>query len=179
METLDAIFTRRSVRSFLAEPVPDEVLITLVQAAVCAPSGGNAHPLIFLTISQPKRLAAVCALAPGIISPPPAVLLAGIDLRLVRAQGGQVTYDDSVLVDLGAALENMLLAAHALGFAACPVRSFHPAGLRILLGLPDHIEPYLLLALGKPRQVPTARVQRPIEQVYFKESYGPQEAHER
>lgn len=81
MEVLEAIYSRRSVRKFTAEPIPDTLLSRLVEAALQAPSGGNIQPWAFLVIREPPRLRQLRALAPGIIGKPTAVVTICLDRR--------------------------------------------------------------------------------------------------
>lgn len=168
MDTLEAIFTRRSVRSFTADPIPPETLDTILRAAIAAPTGGNVQPLVYVTVQEPRRLAALRTLAPGIIGKPAAVVVMCMDQprRAVNAAG---QYDEMSLMDLGASLENILLAALALGFGGCAIGSFNKQAITTFLDLPENLEPYLLVALGKPRLLPGAPEKRPLDEMWYKE----------
>lgn len=170
METLEAIFSRRSIRDFTPEPVSDEALQTILQAAVAAPSGSNAQKRIFITIQNQRRIAALRALAPGIIGIPAAVVVICLDLR-ANPKEALAAPDPTLQISIGAALQNLLLAAHASGLGACPVASFHEKGLAIFLGLPEGIIPCLLVVVGKPRFIPSAPAKKPLKEVYFQERY--------
>lgn len=167
MDTLEAIFSRRSIRSFTSEPVSSEALQTLIQAAIAAPSGSNAQKRIFITVQNRRRIAALRALAPGMIGMPPAVVVICLDLRASPDEAP----DPTLQISIGAALQNLLLAAHASGLGACPVASFHGKGLAIFLGLPEGITPCLLVVVGKPRFIPSAPARKPLNEVYFQERY--------
>lgn len=168
MDTMEAIFSRRSIRSFTADPIPPETLDTILRAALAAPTGGNAQPLVYVSVEEPKRLAALRTLAPGIIGRPAAVVVMCMDQprRAVNAEG---QYDEMSLMDLGASLENMLLAALALGFGGCAIGSFNKQAIAAFLDLPENLEPYLLVALGKPKVTPGQPAKRPIDEVWHKE----------
>ena len=58
------------------------------------------------------------------------------------------------LLSLGAAMQNLLLAAHDKGLGACAIGSFHAPSVRSILTLPEHLEPKLLIALGHPMCLP-------------------------
>ena len=170
MDTFDAIFTRRSIRAFTDTPVCDELLRTLIQAAAAAPSGSNIEKRVFISVREARRIAALRALAPGIIGRPAAVVVICLDRRDKSGQEMKAP-DPTQYVNIGAALQNLLLAAHASGLGACPVASFHAQGLAIFLGLPDGIIPCLLVVVGKPRFIPPAPRKRPLDEIYFQESY--------
>jgi len=170
MQTLEAIFSRRSIRAFTSDPITDEDLHTIIKAAAAAPSGGNAQMWVFISIREAKRIAALRALAPGIIGIPAAVIVMCLDKRR-RTASAEGRLAVMPLYDIGAALENILLAAHDLELGGCAVGSFHPKALATFLNLPEFLEPCLLVVLGKPKMTPPAPPKRPIEEVYFRERY--------
>lgn len=170
MNTLEAIHTRRSIRAFTPDPIGDEEMKAIIRAAAAAPSGGNAQMWVFIAVRDPKRLMALRALAPGIIAKPAAVIVLCLDhRRRTTPEGG---LDEMACFDLGAALQNILLAAHELGLGGCAIGSFNQPGIVTLLGLPPQVEPKLLVTLGKPKLIPPAPPKRPLEEIFFEETYG-------
>jgi nitroreductase len=170
METLENIFSRRSVRSFTEEVLPEETLETIIRAAAAAPTASNAQPWAFLAVRDARRLDALRALSPGIIGRPTAVVVMCLDRRR-RQLTSEGVFDEMAWIDIGAALENLLLSAHDMGLGGCPIGSFHKAGVASFLRLPKDLEPVLLVTLGRPRVVPSAPRKRPLEEVYFRETY--------
>lgn len=75
MDTLEAIFTRRSVRSYTADPIPLDVLQKILAAARASPSDGNAQAWNFIIVQDLKQLAFLMSLAPGIIGNPRTVIM--------------------------------------------------------------------------------------------------------
>jgi nitroreductase len=153
MEAFDAIFGRRSVRSFTDQPVDDALVTRLLQAAMSAPSAGNEQPWHFLVITDRELLDAVPDFHPYaemLHEAPLAILVCG-DERLEHFKGFWVQ-------DCAAATENLLLAAHASGLGAVWL-GIHPVperetGLRRLFGIPEDVTPFALVALGHPAETP-------------------------
>jgi albonoursin synthase len=171
MDTLEAIFTRRSVRAFTDDPVPAELMRQVLQAGVASASGGNVQPWGFVLIQSPARLAGLRSLAPGIIGPPAAVIAICLDAGRATRLGG--TADERpAWLDIGLATQNLLLAAHSLGLGACPIGSFHQAAVACYLGLPEQVQPILLLAMGYPRIKPAPPGRRPMAKVCFLEEWN-------
>lgn len=54
MDAMEATLTRRSIRKYTKQPVSDEVLKELLEAAMCAPSAGNRQPWCFVIINDRK-----------------------------------------------------------------------------------------------------------------------------
>lgn len=171
METLEAIFTRRSMRAFTSEPVPDELLRQVLQAGAASASGGNVQAWGFVLVRSAERLAALRSLAPGIIGQPTAVIAICLDSERAARLGG-VGGERLAWLDIGLATQNLLLAAHDLGLGACPIGSLHRQGVAAFLDLPPGVQPVLLMALGYPQIKPTSPGRRPLSEVCFLEEWG-------
>ena len=151
MEALDAILTRRSIRRYTPEPVPEETVTELLRAAMSAPSAKNLQPWHFVVVDDRQVLDAVRKFHPYskmLEQAPLAILVCG-DSRAEDRQSYMVQ-------DCSAAAQNLLLAAHAVGLGAVWL-GIHPRrgrveGCRELFGLPDHILPVALIALGHPAE---------------------------
>lgn len=158
MEALEAIFTRRSVRKFTQDPVSEESVRTMLEAAMNAPSAGNGQPWHFVVVTERNLLERAAEINPNAAMArhaPMGILVSG-DEKLERFPGYWVQ-------DCSAALQNLLLAAHALGLGAVWT-GIHPKpdrveGFRELFSLPPRVHPLGLVVLGHPDQ-PTGRQER-------------------
>ncbi len=153
MDTMEAIFTRRSVRSYTPDPVPDERVEKLLRAAMQAPSSSNGQPWHFVVIRERAILEAIPKFhqfAEMLPQASVAIVVCG-DERLEKRQGCWV-------IDCAAATQNLLLAAHAQGLGAVwtgvHLAEQRVAGMRALLGLPEYIHPLSLVAVGYPAEHP-------------------------
>jgi nitroreductase len=153
MDTMDAIHTRRSVRRYEDRQVPEELRRKLLAAAMNAPSARNGQPWQFVVIDDRGTLAEIARLNPNAQmcrEAPLAILVCG-DLGLEKSPGYWV-------VDCAAAVENMLLAAHALGLGAVWTgvypRPERMEGLGKLLKLPENVIPHSLVVVGYPAEQP-------------------------
>lgn len=156
MEALEAIRTRRSVRRYTGEPVADDVLTDILQAAMSAPSAGNQQPWQFVVITDRALREAIAQFHPYaqmVPDAPVAIVVCG-DLRLESYKGYWVQ-------DCAAATQNILLAAHAKGLGAVWV-GIYPVEDRVrrlqqLLVLPTQVVPLALVPMGIPAEgVPPA-----------------------
>ena len=171
METLEAIHSRHSVRSFTEEPVPKTLLRQVLEAAMRSAIAGNVQPWGFVLVREPHRLKALRSLAPGIIGHPTALVAICLDQQRAKGLGGALG-PNLAWIDIGLVTQNLLLAAHDLGLGACPVGSFHRPSVALILGLPPHVQPVLLVALGYPQTLPPLSERRPLEEVCFVEKWG-------
>lgn len=153
MNTLDAIFTRRSVRDFKPDPVSQEDLLDLLKAGMQAPSAKNEQPWHFIVIDDPALLHEIPEFHPysKMLMDAPLAILVCSDRKLETKRA-------SWLQDCSAATQNILLAAHAKGLGAVWLGIFPDAdrvnGMQGLLSMPKDIRPVSLVAVGHPASVP-------------------------
>ncbi len=151
MDALEAINTRRSIRKYTDQPVTDETVAKMLNAAMMAPSAGNQQPWHFVVIRDRKILDEIPTVHPYssmLASAPLAILVCG-DLKLQKNEGYWIQ-------DCSAATQNLLLAAHALGLGAVWLGVF-PLGERVvgltrITELPEHVLPLALIAIGYPAE---------------------------
>ena len=173
-----AIFQRRDVRGqFLPDPIGDEVLARLLQAAHAAPSVGLMQPWNFILIRSPEVRAEIRAAfaqandeARAMFPAERQALYSELKLEGItesplnlcitcdRARGGAVvlgrTHDrDTDLYSTVCAVQNLWLAARAEGIGVGWVSIFRDADLRRILRLPDHVVPVAYLCLGHVREL--------------------------
>ncbi|MFH1010531.1 MAG: nitroreductase family protein [bacterium] len=151
METIEAIYTRRSIRKYASEPISEEMIHELLTAAMYAPSAGNQQPWHFVVITERRLLDAIPSFHPHakmLKQAPVAILVCG-DPTLEKYKGRW-------MLDCSAATQNILLAAHARGLGTVWV-GIYPERERIenmqrLLNLPPHIIPLALIPIGYPAE---------------------------
>ena len=157
---LKAIQERRSIRRFTPEPLTREQIETILEAGRRAPSGKNSQPWRFIVVETLKKREEMAKLAPqgGMVATAPvtlAVLLdrnAGYD-ALKDAQG------------IGAAIENMLLAVHALGLGACWMGKTRDATIEALVEAKEHEELMALIPIGHPAESPEVPDRQPLNKI--------------
>lgn len=147
MDAIEAMLTRRSIRKYTAEPVSEEAINGLLEAAMAAPSAGNQQPWHFIVIRDRALLDEIPKVHPYaqmVKEAPVAIVVCG-DARSTK-------YKEYWPQDCAAATQNLLLAAHACGLGAvwCGVypNEERMTPLRELLGIPDGVYPFSLIALG-------------------------------
>jgi nitroreductase len=150
-EVLALMKSRRVSRSFTAEPVSDEHLRMMTEAARWATSGGNRHLHKFLVVRDPEVIRRVRAVSPGMLTEPPAMIVILTDLEVAAREALQMEHDQANWMDVGTAAMNMMNMAHALGLGTCPVTSFSHSGAAVMLDLPPHLIPEWILIVGHPR----------------------------
>ena len=153
MDFFEAALGRRSVRRFRQGPVAREDLDRMIDAGRYAPTPFNRQPVRFAVISSPEKVAEAFPFTGWLTGPPEDERPAAY---LVILLDTQVT---AGMVSAHCATTAVMMAAHALGYGSC----WHgaKAELREFLGLPDHLEPSILISLGRPAE--TAEVHDPSD----------------
>jgi nitroreductase len=149
MEFVDVVKTRRSIRNYTDQPVPKEMIETIIRAAMAAPSAGNQQPWHFIILTERAKLDAIPAFHPYskmVEKAPVAILICGDpDGRKWPAYWPQ---------DCSAATQNLLLAARDLGLGTVWAGVYpdegRMAGFRQLLAIPENIYPFSLIPVGWP-----------------------------
>jgi len=167
-DKLDFIFGRRSIRIYSPGEIPEQTVINLLQAAMAAPSAMGKDPWRFVVIRAEQMLKQLADALPGgkmLASAPLGIAVCGdIDAALEQ-------HLSFLLQDCSAAIENMLLAAHALGLGACWV-GVHPGEdsvrqVKQLLALPGSVVPIAVVALGFPGEELAPRTRFNSQSVHF------------
>jgi len=151
MDVWEAIFTRRSIRRFKATALSEAQIERLLEAARWAPSAGNLQPWRFIVVTSPvvKEALAAAAYDQRFLAQAPAVIAVAAVPSLAGRYGarGRELY---MIQDTAAAVQNILLAAHALGLGACWVGAFDDAAVAQTLGLGPGEKPVALIPVGEP-----------------------------
>ncbi len=151
MEAVEAILGRRSIRKFLDTPVPAELEEKLLRAAMAAPSAGNQQPWHFVAVRDRERLEQLAATSPH------AGMLAGAPLGIaVCGRPAGLPHEHFWIQDCSAAVENLLVAAHALGLGAVWL-GYHPRAERVagagrVLELPEGVVTLAVIPVGYPAE---------------------------
>ena len=168
---LSLIKTRRSVRAYKAEPVPPEALDAVLEAGTYAPTGGGRQSPTIIAITDPKYRQEIAKLNAEVMGSSTDPYYGAPAVVLVLADGGASTFVE----DGSCVLENMMLAAHALGLGTVWVHRereiFDSEKGKALLRewkLPETLRGVGAVALGYPAQEasqPAARKQNYIVRI--------------
>jgi nitroreductase len=169
---LDVIRRRRAVRRYLLGQLDPGDLRTIVEAAIRAPSGEGLRPCVFVLVESATQLRRLITVSPGIFGAPAAILAICIDW----SRAPHLAVDDNrdthpTYFDVGAAMENALLAADALGLGACPVTSFHRPSVKTILELPATWTPCVLVTLGRRASPPGRPSPIPLNELLYADRY--------
>ena len=155
-DALTAILTRRSIRDYTAQPVPEELIKLLLEAGQAAPSAFNEQSTEFVVVNDKKVLAEIAKVNPASLQlkkATVAIVVCGNQAKEKNKGQGYWQLDGAV------ASENILIAAHALGLGAVWT-AIYPYPDRIpkvqkILNLPADVIPLNVIPVGNPAEKKT------------------------
>lgn len=146
---LENILDRRSIRRYTSEPVTDDEIRAILECAMQAPSAMDARPWQFVVVDDRDTLNTLSdnhPYAKMLREAPMCICVCGVQ--------GQIK--DYYQQDCAAATMNILIAARELGLASCWMgvapREERMAAVRRVLGIPENVMPFNLIALGHPAE---------------------------
>lgn len=159
MEFLDLLLTRRSIRKYTDEPIPQEALEAVVTAGIVGPASRARRPWELILVQDPVTLEKLSHCRQS-----SAKMLAGAKAAVVVL--ADTTKTDVWTEDCSIAMMNMHLMAHSLGLGSCWIQGrlrqtetgemTTEAYCRQLLSVPDHYALEAILSLGMPADHPPA-----------------------
>jgi nitroreductase len=187
VNTLDAIAARRSIRKFKSDPLPGETLQAILTAATQAPSGKNRQPWRFVVVKGDKRAEMVCVMREGIAkakaqgeNPGSSVWSANVmeqapvTVFVFNPRGthpwlahsvDQMFNDVVDIQSIGAAIQNMLLAAQDLGVGSLWICDVFYAYEELCTWLGEKGQMIAAVSLGYADESPEARSRKPVGEV--------------
>ncbi len=163
MDLFETIETRYSVRGYKPDPVDDNLLRRVLEAARQAPTAANRQPfriVVMHTDGRADDLARIYG-RPWLTQAPLVLAMVAVPGEAWRRMDGK-PYDE---VDATIAMDHLVLAATALGLGTCWIAAFDPAAARDVLGLPDDVEPIAFTPLGYPDKPPTSTGRKPLKEL--------------
>jgi nitroreductase len=171
MSILNVIKERRSVRRYKADPIPEDVLHRVLEAARFSPSGKNLQPWKFILVqdeSLKQRLVAASVGQKFIAEAPVVVVACGFPERCYSRMGN---YMKSWAVDVAIAFEHLMLQAQEEGLGTCWIGAFEEEGVKSILNVPEEVKVLALTPLGYPDEKPVSRGRKSLEEIVSYNSY--------
>jgi nitroreductase len=153
MELFEGILSRRSIRKYSGEKIEEAKIKNMIKAGMYAPSASNRRPWHFIIIDEREIMNKIMAVHP-------------YSSMLAEASHAIVVCGDETLhngpgyykLDCSAASQNILLAAHSMGFGAVWLgvepKEERIKAVRNIIGLPSHVHPVSIISIGVPANIP-------------------------
>lgn len=167
MDLFEAILKRRSIRKYKAEPIPWDMVTTCIHAGRHAACAGNIFNVRFLVVKgdeQRQAMAEACSEQHWMQDAPIHLVVVAETAKMERYYGtrGARIYN---LQNSAAAIENILLAATALGLGSCWIGAFDEDAVKGICNIPPHIDVHAVITLGYADEHPDVPPKRPMEEI--------------
>ena len=167
MNVREAIYKRRSVRSFLDKEVDNQIIQSLLEDAMAAPSACNKQPWEFYVVENKEKQDQIKSKIMYSKFNSPIMIIVGANNEV------SLTKDDNDfwIQDCSAAIENILLSAVSFGLGTCwcglyPIEK-RAQRVKEILELPDYIIPLGIIHIGYPDKYIKGRTQYNEEKVHY------------
>ena len=173
MDLLEAVKSRRSIRAYKKQDLPEGTVEQLLEAATQAPSAGNVQPWAFVVAASAdmKKALSGAAYSQRQVEEAAVVIVVCADEKLAQERYGAKGKTLYCLQDTAAATQNILLAACSLGLGSCWVGAFKEEEVRKLIRAPSGMRPVAMIPVGSPDEAPQARDRRPLSEVVHRETF--------
>lgn len=153
MEFTDVIMSRRSIRKYLPDPVPEDKLRRLQEALRAAPTGSNRQPFKFIFVVNEELRKQVAE-----ASPTQECLKQAPVLMVAACQKGR-SFDTAIAVD------HMILAATNEGLGTCWIGWFDRGVVVKALGIGEEYEIPIMVPIGYAAEAPGPRPRKPLDEL--------------
>jgi len=167
VDILNLLKSRRSIRVYQDKPIPQDLLLQILEAGRWAPTGANLQPWHFIVVTDPEtrrkigEVARFFFIKSSHVEKAPVVLVLGFDTR----KGKYGRYDVTL------AGGNMMTMATSLGLGTCWIGAFDEPKVKEILGIPENIEVIGLITLGYPDEKAEVPPRVELEKIIHWESW--------
>jgi nitroreductase len=179
MDLMEAIKGRRSIRKYKPDPVPEEVLKTILEAVRWSPSWANTQCWEVIVIRDPVMKSDLATVLPkgnpalsSMTEAPLVIVLCGEKGAAGFKKGEAATVKgDWLMFDTGLAMQTLCLAAYSLGLGTVVVGMFDHKKAEEILGLPQNVEVVAMTPLGYPAAEGVTPKRKEISEFVFYDGY--------
>ena len=165
MSLLDVILSRRSIRRYENKDISEEVLQQILETGRQAPSAANRQPIHFVIVNDHDILKILCdTFFSRFVKYAPLAIVGCADIQSLLTGKWAV-------VDATIAMQNMVIAAWALGIGSCWIGACDEEKVKELLKIPDKWKVVALVTLGYPAEQPKPRKKKVFEEMFSFNSF--------
>jgi nitroreductase len=168
MELMEVIRKRRSVRKYKPDPVPQEDIAYILEAARLAPSWANTQCWHFIVVTDGDTRREIAKDSMPWCARAPLLIVACADSEKPGYKGDIPNY----LVDIGITMEHLILAATERGLGTCWIGGMNEAPIRKLLAVPDNLRLVAMATVGYPNHEPRETTRKSLDEIVSYEKYG-------
>ena len=158
MSLIDVILSRRSVRRYAPEEIPKDVLDKILEAGRQAPSAANRQPWHFIVLTGHEiKKHCLDGCLPSHVKNSAVTIVGCANMGFIERKWSTVS--------TSIALQNMVLAAWAMGVGSCWIGGFKESKVKQLLEIPDKWKGVALVSFGYPAEEPHPKRRNSVEKI--------------
>jgi nitroreductase len=161
MTLSELIRKRYSVRGYKPDPIEEDKLQHVLDAARWAPTAANRQRFQLIVVHTAGREQELRRIydKDWFVQPPLVICACRYPMDPARQR------KDYTDVDIGIVVDHLILAAAELGLGTCWIGAFDPTAAREVLGLPGEVEPVVFTPLGYPADLPRPKQRKPLSEL--------------
>ena len=166
VEFIELVKMRKSIRKYKSDIIPEEKLNYIIEAARLAPSWKNSQPWRFIIVTKEELKKKITSRDWAAEAP---IIIVGVaDPTLSGTRENKQYY----LVDMGIAMEHMMLAATELGLGTCWIGlRFNEEIVKETLKIPEQYQVVAITPLGYPDEKPSLKTRKNREEIVHQETW--------
>lgn len=181
MEILKAIFERRSIRRYRKDPIPDEIILEILEAARWSPSWANTQVCRYIVVKDQKVKEELSKTLPPTNPAHNAIIEAPCVICLFAKKGVSGFYKGApatdkegywFMFDAGIAMEHIVLAALSFGLGTVHVGLFDAKKAQEVLEIPEEYSVVEMAPLGYFEETPKPTPRKPLNEIVFLDVFG-------
>lgn len=164
MEFKELVAQRYSVRAYKSDPVEEDKLQQILEAARLAPTAANKQPIKLIIVNTHGRQEDLQKIyGPSWFTDAPMIICVCVEPSeaWVRRKDEKNHSD----IDAAIVMDHLILAATSLGLGTCWVGAFDPDAAREVLNIPDDLVPVLFTPLGYPADKPREKRRKSLHEI--------------
>ncbi len=161
MQFSELISARYSVRAYRPDPVEEEKLAAVLQAARLAPTAANRQPFQLVVMHTAGREAEIGQVygRPWFVQAPLVIAVCAVASQAWVRESDRF---NARLIDAAIVADHLILAAADQGLGTCWIAAFNVEAARRVLRLPDSVEPVIFTPLGYAADQPVPKTRKPL-----------------
>ena len=166
LEFIELVKMRKSIRKYKPDNIPEEKLKYIIEATRLAPSWKNSQPWRFIVVTKEELKKKITTR--DWVAEAPIIIVGVADPTLSGTRENKQYY----LVDMGIAMEHMVLAATELGLGTCWIGlRFNEETVKDTLKIPKQYQVVAITPLGYPDEKPSPKTRKNAEEIVHKETW--------
>lgn len=158
MALVETVLSRRSIRQFEQKEIPKDILDKILEAGRMAPSAANKQPWHFIVITDVEKKHELSkGLLRRFIKNAPVTIVGCAHQDRIASRWSKIS--------TAIALQNMVIAAWAMGIGSCWIGAFNEDNVKKLLNIPEKWNVVALIPFGYPAKIPEPKRKKPIEKI--------------